>query len=458
MTALSQSLQRDRFEPWLPANVVKGSLRVETVDVPPQIEVAVSGSKSFTNRALVLAGMCQQPVLLKGVLFSDDSYWGFHSLQSLGFELTFFYEKSEVLVSPPQRKGNGALLNFGMAGTLARFFPAVVLNFAKTFPDLGGVEAMATGEKRLCQRPLEELTVALRTLGANIQGSTLPLKMSSSNLEGKCEISGSRSGQFLSGLLLAAAGSRNDISILRTQNLVQPDYVKMTISAIQAFGGSVDADSELNQFRVNCVSGLQTPEYSIEADASTACYFLSFAVLHNLELTLTNMGSASLQPDIRFVDFLCRLGANITLHPNKTVVHRSETPVTLFKGGFSMSFFEMSDQALTAGVMATFCDAPIEITDVEHTRHHESDRIGSLVANLRALGVEADEIENGFKVSPATQKLSGSWKTYQDHRFSMVGFLLATKHLNIEILEPGCVEKTAPDFFRRFYELGVRYT
>lgn len=463
---MSVTALRSHFSARVPAHAGAG-LRVREINPPTGVKIAVSGSKSFTNRALVLAGLNPTPLALEGVLFSDDSYWGIDCLERLGFEVDLNVDARTALISPPralnpkaslaaQHGREDALdLHFGMAGTLARFFPAVVLNFQRTYPNLGAIRVRAGGERRLCERPLSELMRALRQLGAKVIEDGLPAILESSPLAGRCTVSGAKSGQFLSGLLIAAAGARSPIRIERVDNLVQPDYVRMTIAALKAFGADIEHDDALTRFKIDAPGGLRSDRYAIEADASTACYFLAFAVLRNFELTVTNLGSSTLQPDLGFVSFLERMGARITVTPSSVTVHAR--PPGPLKGGFHVDFSALSDQSLTAGVLALCADGPIEVSGVEHIRKHESDRIACLVANLAGLGVECEERPDGFKVFPPGRPLSGAWPTHHDHRFGMAGFLVACMHRGVEILEPACVEKTAPDFFVECARLGVAF-
>jgi 3-phosphoshikimate 1-carboxyvinyltransferase len=363
-------------------------------------------------------------------------------------------------------------LYLGMAGTLARFVPALVLNSGHTPPQ--GVEL--DGELRLRERPLRPLLVALRQLGARVSGDSLPLRMQPSSLGGVCSISGSESGQFLSGLVLAGAAASKPVTIQRTDNLVQPDYVRMTLEAARAFGAEVDCDNNLNEVRcqpVECLAPARS-SYQIEADASTACYLLSLAALFDLDLEVTNLGSSSLQPDLGFVSFLRRMGARFEMGP-RSVRHQPRGTVSL-QGGFEMDFSLMSDQAITAGVLAVVGSGPVTIRGVAHIRGHESDRIGALVSNLSRLGVTAREHDDGFTVHPVmpgdldagrlsaaarhkalSGRLGGVWSTHRDHRFAMTGALLATLSPQLVIESPSCCAKTAPGFFRQLEELGLRF-
>jgi 3-phosphoshikimate 1-carboxyvinyltransferase len=420
--------------------------------------VCIPGSKSFTNRAVVLAGMSSESVTLNGFLFSEDSYWGLDALSKLGFQIEINYDLKKVKITPPSRdfisKQN---IFFGKAGTLARFFPAVILNWQKTFPNSNMLQTTVSGEVQLMRRPLSPLVVALKELGANISSESMPMEISSSGLGGSCNISGKVSGQFLSGLLLAASGAKNNIKISRTHNLVQPDYVRMTIESILVFGGSVSSDPDLNIFDVKPPSkNLGAENFTIEADASTCCYFIALAFLHNFNLHIQNLGSATLQPDFKFIEILVQMGANIEVSKTETIVYKRDVNLKP-KGNFSFDFSLFSDQALTLGAVGLFADGPIEISGISHIRHHESDRISCFVKNILSLGLKIEEKPDGFVIYPIhkiVDDIYGEFETWEDHRFAMTGFLIASMINKVVIKHPKCVEKTAPQFFAQVQDLG----
>ena len=422
-------------------------------------EIWIPGSKSFTNRAVVLAGMCSEPVTLYGFLFSEDSYWGLDALKKLGYLIQIDYKSKKVTIIPQiDIKLNTATLFFGKAGTLARFFPAVILNWQNTFPNSNKLKVDISGEPQLMRRPLSPLVKALKELNANISSDQMPFQIDSSHLEGECNISGKVSGQFLSGLLLCAAGAQKKIKINRIENLVQPDYVRMTIQSIKKFGGIVDCDKELNHFEIQTISKLGAENYTIEADASTCCYFISLAFLHNLNLKILNLGSSTLQPDFKFIELLIQMGANIKISENEVFVSKKEN-FSKPKGNFTFDFSLYSDQALTMGAIGLFADGPILITGVSHIRHHESDRISCFVKNILSLGLKIDELPDGFKIYPIEKNLNeikGEFETWEDHRFAMTGFLISSKLNQVSIQNPKCVEKTAPQFFNQVQELGFQ--
>jgi 3-phosphoshikimate 1-carboxyvinyltransferase len=443
---------------------VTNTLRLENHRAP--LRIRVPGSKSFTSRAIVLAGLCRRPVLLESVLLSDDSYWGLDVLLRLGFSLEIDTETCTVAIhrkSDSTAPGGSSIrqLQLGMAGTLARFVPALLLN--SDWIDAQGVEL--TGERRLCERPLLPLTQALRELGADIVGDSLPIRVKYSQLAGACSISGAVSGQFFSGLVLAGSAARHAVRIQRTEQLVQPDYVRMTIAAAREFGAVITDDPDLCLVTTQPVPELYPAggRYVIEADASTACYFFGIAVVFDLDLEVTNLGSSTLQPDLRFTRFLERLGARFEIQSH-SVRHVPRGSRELL-GGFEMDFSDMSDQALTAGVLALFANAPIRIFGIGHIRKHESDRISCFVENVVALGVTANEEPAGFTVAPLSPEgrkqgacgLAGKWKTHRDHRFAMSGAILAMLAPGVSIENPSCCEKTAPGFFVELERMGVEF-
>ncbi len=417
--------------------------------------IYIPGSKSIANRALILAGMSTNSTTLHKFLFAQDTYYGLLALQTLGFHINCNFEKEMVVISPSENR-MGDYIFLGKAGTLARFFPAVILNWQNTFPRAPALTVTLDGEEQLKKRPLGEYLTALKTLDGIIDANSLPTKISSSSLGGVCEISGRTSGQFLSGLLLAACGAKNKITIHRKENLVQPNYIEITIKMIQEFGGKIIANKELTKFEVYPIEKLGRDNYIIEADASTACYFICLAFLHNFNLSILNLGKNTLQPDYKLTYILQEIGASIFIEETKTHVLKKEK-LTQIKFSTKINCSDFSDQALTLGVLALFSNKPVEFYGIGHIRHHESDRISCFVKNLTNLGCEAYEKQDGFVVKPIEKncrEISGVWETFNDHRFAMSGFLLASLCPNVKINNPVVVEKTAPQFFELVKTLG----
>jgi 3-phosphoshikimate 1-carboxyvinyltransferase len=424
-----------------------------------QKKITIPGSKSFTNRAIVLAGMSAKPTILNGCLFAEDTFWGLHALRTLGFTIEIDADKNSVKLIPPSHfTGSEFKIFLGKAGTLARFFPAVILNWQNTFSSFPEIKVYFDAHEQLKSRPLEPLISALIMLNAKISDMRLPFMISSSQLIGSCEIGGEISGQFLSGLLLAACASQNSICVKRINKLVQPDYINMTLSTIEAFGGNINYDKDLTNFVVRPVRDLGVETYSVEADASTCCYFIAAAFLHNFSLHINNIGYNTLQPDYKFIETLKMLGAQIVSTETATTVYRRNN-LEKITGNFSFDLSNFSDQTLTLAVVALFADLPIEIYGIAHIRFHECDRIACLVANIKNLNLKIEEYHDRIIVYPIKNnfhEIKGEWKSWNDHRFVMAGFLIASMCESVSILEPSCVEKTCPRFFDLVQQLGFQ--
>lgn len=420
----------------------------------------VSGSKSVTNRALVLAALCGKPLEIASPLLSDDTWWGFRALDAMGFALDVSGLPEKAIVHPPESRAvqESVSLFVGQAGTLARFVPAVLLNWNRIHPQAPVKTFRMEADPQLMRRPLSPLVGALRQWGARITGESLPLEMAPSDLQGACTIDGSQSGQFLSGLLLAAAAAGHACRIERTHTLVQPDYVRITLAMLQAFGVQIECDAELTRFFIP-QQRWQAPEcYVIEADASTACYFASLASVLRVNLKVENIGSNTLQPDFQFIQMLQKFGFNVTVRPTAFEVWGASAEQTdSDELHFDMS--ACSDQALTAGVMALCTGRGVRVSGVAHIRHHESDRIAAFCANCAQLGIVVEEHADGFRVPSGVQAqhLSGVWPTHGDHRFALAGIVLAACAPRVAVLDAACMKKTAPHFVRQLTQCGVLF-
>ncbi|HEY8417679.1 MAG TPA: 3-phosphoshikimate 1-carboxyvinyltransferase [Limnochordales bacterium] len=413
----------------------------------PDLDLAVPGSKSVTNRALIIAALAHGASRLDGILRSDDSYWCVEALRTLGVEIRV--EDTAVEVSGcggrwPRPSGR---LYVGSAGTLARFLPGALAAAAQGPWELDG-------SQQLRGRPIAPLVTALRDLGADIgylsTEGQLPIQVRPGLTGGRVAVSGRVSSQFTSGILLAAPYARQPVELEVVDQLVQPEYVGLTIQMMQAFGADVEPVGGFTrvQVRPRPYSGRTL---TLEADASTACYFLTAAALTGGRVRITNVGYDSLQPDARFVDVLERMGCRV--HRGSSFLEVTG-PARLL-GGFTADMRPMSDQALTLGAAAVFADAPITVSGVPHIRRHESDRIGVFVSQMRRLGVQVEEHDDGFTVHPGQPQPGAVLDPHDDHRQAMAFALLGTRVPGIRIGDPGCVSKTCPEYFQLLSRLGL---
>ena len=413
---------------------------------PIEAALAVPGSKSVTNRAIVLAGLAEGNSELSGILKSDDAWWALEALRRLGLEVEVSGETARIAGGGGRWPAGEAEVYIGAAGTLGRFLP----------PALAAAPTgryLVRASQRMSQRPIAPLVEALRALGGRVdyagEEGRFPLAVHGAGLEGgEVTIPGNVSSQFTSGVLLAAPYARRPVTVRVAGGMVQPAYVQITLAMMRAFGGEVEASDDLSQTTVK-PSRYQGQKIELEADASSAAYFFALAAASGGTVTVTNIGSATLQPDLGFVYVLERMGAQVEVTLQQTTVRG---PAKL-RGGFSVSLKAMSDQTPTLAALAAVADAPITITEVAHVRHHESDRIAVMAAELAKLGIRSEGHPDGLTVWPGRPR-PARLDPHDDHRIAMALSLLALRAPGLEIANPGTTSKTFPQYWDYLERLG----
>ena len=414
-------------------------------------EVCPPGSKSLTNRALLLAALARGRTRLSGLLIADDTRRMRTCLERLGVSIlergTTTLEVDGCGGAFARPTGDGPLFA-GSAGTVARFLTAALA--AQPAGTREAVELDASSQMRA--RPMGQLLDALRERGANIRclgaEGYLPIAIgpNSSLRGGEVTFSRPASSQIVSAMLLAASLSEKPTRVILREGTPARPYVDMTIRVLEHFGGCVGwegADVIVVEPRA-----LMARDYAVEPDASSASYFLGLAAIHGGEVVIRGLGSHSLQGDAGFYRVLERMGAD---------VEQTET-ITRVRGcgrlrGVEVDMGEMPDMTLTLAVAALFAAGSTKICGVEVLRHHETDRLAAATCELRKLGATVEERADGLRIDPpnAGLKLGVSIDSYDDHRmamaFSMVG--------NVAIRDPGCVAKTFPDYFEQLERFGM---
>ncbi|MBB4285538.1 3-phosphoshikimate 1-carboxyvinyltransferase [Roseospira goensis] len=427
---------------------------VPAVDVarhpaPITAEIALPGSKSYSNRALLCAAMAEGRSTLRGLLRSDDSYWCIDSLRRLGARVAVDGTTVEIDGLGRRRPRPEARLYIGSAGTTARFLPGLL---AAGGPGRFTIDA----SRQMRGRPMAALLAALRALGADITCPETPEAppleiVAPSLLGGPVTLSGALSSQFISGVLLAGPLALNGVHVLIADHVVQKDYVAMTLDMMETFGAVLEADPDLMDMRVE-PGGYRPADVGLEADASTATYFFALAAVTGGRVTVTNVGTATRQPDLRFIDVLERMGCAVAREPQAvTVTGPAGGRLT---GGFDVDMQPLSDATLTLAAIAPFADAPVAIHGVEHIRKHESDRIAVICAALASLGIGVEERPDGLTVHPG-RPTHGDLATHDDHRVAMALAVLGVAAEGVRLRDPGCVSKTCPPFFDLLAGLGV---
>jgi 3-phosphoshikimate 1-carboxyvinyltransferase len=416
---------------------------IEPLRRPLKASVRVPGSKSITNRALVLAALASHDgeSVLNGVLRSEDTEVMVASLQTLGFCVYPDWDCDVIGILPPKSRtglvvpAREAGLFVANSGTSMRFLTALVA--------LGQGHYRIDGVTRMRERPLDDLLDALRQLGVDAASEQSngrpPVVVRAKGLEGgRVTIRGDVSSQFLSGLLMASPYAAANVIISVDGALVSRPYVDMTVAMMRQYGAEVRATP--GQFIVQAPRRYLPRRYDIEPDASSASYFWAAAAIASGEVGIPGLAAGSLQGDIGFVDVLEAMGCRVARCPADLTV--SGGPLH----GIEVDMNDISDTVMTLAAVACFAEGPTTIRYVEHIRHKETDRLAALAVELRRVGAGVDEFADGLKITP--QPLHGAEiDTYNDHRMAMSMALVGLRVPGIVIKNPGCVAKTYPGFF-----------
>jgi 3-phosphoshikimate 1-carboxyvinyltransferase len=414
------------------------SLRIIPIDHPLNASVRVPGSKSLTNRALLVASLADGTTRLKNALFSDDSRFFAKALQTLGFDIQLDEASRELTVaglggSIPE---STAELFVGNAGTAARFLTA--------FLTLGHGEYILDGDSRMRERPIGDLVDALTQLGAELESTNdcPPVKISASGLPGgKTKIAGNISSQFLSALLMITPYAKSPIEIEVLTELNSKPYVDMTIALMQDFGVEIQRHGyEYFIIRPSFFSPLSS--YLIESDASAASYFFAAPAICGGTIRVEHISRNSKQGDIAFLDILQQMGCMTKEGINFIEVTGSETLM-----GVDVDLRDIPDTAQTLAVIAPFASSPTRIRGIASARLKETDRIHATCTELARLGVSVEELEDGMTIYPCSEFRAATIQTYNDHRMAMAFALIGLRVEGINIENPFCVSKTFPNYF-----------
>ena len=419
------------------------SLEIQSIHHPINATVRVPGSKSLTNRALLIAALADGTTTLENALFSDDSRYFVGALQTLGFDVKLDPDRAKMSVTGlgGQIPARQAELFIGNAGTAARFLTA--------FLTLGNGEYILDGEPRMRERPIGDLVEALGQLGAKVEAFSSqqsaicpPVKITASGLPGgKTQIAGNISSQFLSALLMVAPYAQSPVEIEVITELNSKPYVDMTLSIMDDFGVSVERDS-YQYFKVSPDRYSPLSTYLIESDASAASYFFAAPAICGGTVCVENISRKSVQGDIAFLDVLKQMGCSVTEKNNAIEVMG---PKEL--QGVDVDMRDMSDMAQTLAAIAPFASSSTHIRGIASTRVKETDRVSAVCTELARLGMKVDEHEDGITVHPCDEIRPASIHTYNDHRMAMAFSLIGLRVSGITIENPSCVSKTFPSYF-----------
>lgn len=423
--------------------------------------IRLPGSKSISNRMLLLAALAEGRTRLMDVLDSDDTQRMLEALRTLGVTIhTRSATEVEVQGAAGRFPVRAADLFLGNAGTAFRPLTAVLA--------LNDGEYELSGVPRMHERPIRDLVDALRGLGAAIEylgGEGYPplaIHPAAVRPQAPVKVRGDVSSQFLTALLLALPITGQACRIEVTGELVSKPYIEITLNTMRRFGVEVERE-EWRAFAIPAAARYRSPgTVHVEGDASSASYFLAAGVLSGLRgggpVRVVGVGRNSIQGDVRFTEVLERMGGDVTM--GESWIEAGASPAARGRGRLAALDADLNhipDAAMTAAVMALFADGTSVLRNIGNWRVKETDRLAAMATELRKLGATVEEGSDYLKVTPPARGLSPhvAIDTYDDHRMAMCFSLVAAAGVPVRINDPGCVAKTFPDYFPALASLSA---
>jgi 3-phosphoshikimate 1-carboxyvinyltransferase len=424
---------------------VAGEIEIVPITRPLAATVKVPGSKSITNRALLLAAMAAGRSTIESALISEDTQRMVMALSALGFAIDANEHARRITLTGGAGviPSSGANLEAGGAGTTMRFLAG--------FLTLGRGRYRLDGNAKMRERPIGALIDAMRALGLEVTselGNGCPPIVidttSAAFTGGAVSIDARLSSQFVSALLMPAPLWRDGLRLTVTGDTARP-FIEMTLRLMEDWGAASTLSGDLDylSYRIMVPGGQRyhARDFTVEPDATAASYFAAAAALLGGTVTIPGLTQASVQGDARFLAILERMGARVTWHGEAV-----EVTGTGRLSGVDVAMNSMPDVVPTLAAIAPFADSPTRIRKVGFIRYHESDRIAALATELRRLGATVREFDDGLEITPSPLH-PAAIETYDDHRIAMAFAVLGLKLPGMRIKDPACVAKTYPEFF-----------
>ncbi|MFF5212480.1 3-phosphoshikimate 1-carboxyvinyltransferase [Streptosporangium sp. NPDC000396] len=404
-----------------------------TATEPVHATVPLPGSKSVTNRALLLAALADGPGTVRLALRSRDADLMADALRALGATMTPSNESASSVdwAIVPGPVTGGARIDVGLAGTVMRFVPPMAA--------LAGSEVFFDGDPHARKRPMGAILGALRALGAEVTGDALPFTVRGPLAGGEVTLDASGSSQFLSGLLLTAARFDKGVTVRHDGPPIpsQP-HIRMTVQMLREFGVQVD-DSEPDVWRVE-PGPIRARDFTVEPDLSNAAPFLSAAMVTGGTVTIPGWPSETTQPGDQLRQLLADMGASVERTPDGLAVTGTGR-IT----GIEADLRDVAELTPTIAALAALADSPSRISGVAHIRGHETDRLAALVAEINGLGGDANETEDGLEIRPRPLT-GGVFHSYADHRMATAGAVIGLAVPGVEVEDIATTGKTLPEF------------
>lgn len=424
---------------------------VKKIESIKEIRVQVPGSKSITNRALLLAALSDKRCKLRGVLFSDDSRGFLDCLERLGFEIEVREQEQEVIIQGAGGRipHGGGEIDVRSAGTAARFL-TVMLAFA-------GGDYELTASPQMCRRAMQPLLELLAGAGAEItyrgMEGHFPFHMNSNGLFiEKVSIDTGISSQFASALMMSGTILKNGLQVRLLGDRIEGSYIKLTFNMMRQFGIPIRREGDC--YLVPPMKDFGLEEYLIEPDVSGACYFYALAPLLKTNVIVKHVHMMCLQGDIKFLEVLKDMGCDLKEEPEGVMVDGGSLDSYQ---GITLSMQDFSDQTMTMAALAPFAESPTLIKNIGHIRMQESDRLKAILTELKRMGISCEEVpdEEGIIIYPGKVRET-EVETYDDHRMAMAFTLIGLKVGGITIKNPGCCKKTFENYFQLIDDLTTK--
>ncbi|MBI5217169.1 MAG: 3-phosphoshikimate 1-carboxyvinyltransferase [Ignavibacteriae bacterium] len=410
---------------------------IETLDA----EVRVPPSKSYTNRALIVASLADGITILSNTSSSDDSKYLVEALKQFGIGIT----NQDNLIQVEGTSGNLTAPHqevfVGNAGTAIRFLA--------TFSCLANGEVTLTGDEAMQKRPIKDLLDALTMAGirSSSNNGCPPVKIQGGNFKGGViSLSANISSQFVSSILLSAPYSKYPVTLNIKNKLSSTPYVDMSLHVMRSFGAEIEVIEPYTSYYISNTERYIAEPFHIEADASAVTYFAAAAAITGGKVSVADVSLDSLQGDIRFLSVLKEMGCKIIKRENVVEIQGNGLR------GIEVDMNDIPDCVPTLAVVAAFAEGETTISNVAHLQFKESNRLIALAAQLTKLGAKVKVLEDGLLIRP--QPLHGATiETYNDHRIAMSFAIAGLKVPGVEILNPMCVTKSFPNFWDEFKKL-----
>ena len=401
------------------------ALSIEPITRPFDAVIELPGSKSYSNRALLVAALARGRSEITRALFSDDTRYMQRALDALGVRVGADETSQSFVVDGVDGRfpASEATLEIGNAGTAARFLTAAVALGRGTF--------VIDGSAAMRKRPIQPLLDGLRALGVDAESREAtgcpPVVVRAKGIAGgRARVRGDVSSQYLSALLMAAPYAARDVELEIEGELVSAPYVTMTLSTMAEFGVRAERDGD-RWFRVPSGQHYAARPYAVEPDASGASYFFAAAAVTGGRVVVPRLGRRSAQGDLGLLDVLARMGCDVTIDADA-------------------DFTRMGDVATTLMAIAPFADGPVTVRGIAQTHYEESDRPVAAATELRRMGLTVDSSWDSVTIHPGPPQPC-EVQTYDDHRIAMSFAVTGLRAPGIRIAGPECVSKTFPEFF-----------